>query len=86
MSEYGELLDESTVRFERMLPGPIDRVWNYIVDGEKRKKWLCAGDISAGKGANVDMHFHNETLSRATDIEIPEKYRHMPREMKFSKK
>ncbi len=42
MSEYGELLDECTVRFERMLPGPIDRVWSYIVDSDKRKKWLCA--------------------------------------------
>ena len=83
MSEYGELLDECTVRFERMLPGPIDRVWSYIVDSDKRKKWLCAGNIEAGEGAHVDMHFHNETLSRAEDIEIPDKYRHMPREMKF---
>mgnify|MGYP001817736645 CR=1 FL=1 len=84
MSEYGELLDESTVRFERMLPGPIERVWSYIIESDKRKQWLCAGDISAGDGANVDMHFHNESLSEAEDIEIPEKYAHMPREMTFS--
>lgn len=84
MSEYGELLDKSTVRFERILPGPIERVWSYIVESEKRRKWLCAGDIGAGDGANVDMHFHNESLSRSEDIEIPEKYAHMPREMSFS--
>ncbi len=62
MSEYGKLLDEHTVRFERLLPGPIERVWSYIVDSDKRRKWLCAGDIGAGDGAHVDMHFHNESL------------------------
>jgi uncharacterized protein YndB with AHSA1/START domain len=84
MSRYGELLDKGTVRFERTLPGPVERVWSYIVESDKRRKWLCAGDIGAGNGAQVDMHFHNETLSQAEDIDIPEKYRHMPREMNFS--
>ena len=84
MNNYGELLDKSTVRFERMLPGPIERVWSYIVDSDKRRQWLCAGDIGAGDGAHVDMHFHNESLSPQQDIEIPEKYAHMPRKMSFS--
>ena len=83
MSEYGELLDKSTVRFERLLPGPIERVWSYIVEGDKRRKWLCAGDIGPGDGANVDMLFHNESLSKAEDIEVPEKYRDMPSKMQF---
>lgn len=83
MSEYGELLDENTVRFERMLPGPIERVWSYIVESDRRKRWLCAGDISSGDGAHVDMIFRNDTLSEAEDIEVPEKYRDMPKEMSF---
>ena len=84
MSDYGELLDESTVRFERLLPGPIERVWSYIVDSDKRRQWLCAGDIGEGDGANVDMIFRNDTLSNAEDIEVPEKYRDMPNEMAFT--
>lgn len=84
MSEYGELIDASTVRFERMLPGPIERVWNYIVDSDKRRRWLCAGDIGPGNGGHVDMLFHNESLSRQADIEVPEKYRDMPSKMQFS--
>ena len=84
MSEYGELLDESTVRFERVLPGPIERVWEYIVESDKRRKWLCAGDIGAGAGAHVDMNFHNETLSTTDDIEVPEKYRKYAGEMSFT--
>lgn len=83
MNEHGELIDASTVRFERMLPGPVERVWSYLVESEMRRKWLCAGDIGAGVGAHVDMHFHNESLSKAEDIEVPEKYRDMPREIRF---
>ena len=84
MSAYGELLDKNTVRFERLLPGPIERVWSYIVESDKRRQWLCAGDIGPGDGENVDMHFHNETLSQAEDIETPEKYRDLPSEMQFT--
>ena len=36
MSKYGERVDDSTVRFERMLPGPIERVWEYLTDSDKR--------------------------------------------------
>ena len=84
MNDYGELLDESTVRFERLLPGPIERVWSYIVESDKRRLWLCAGDIGEGDGAHVDMVFRNDTLSNADDIEVPEKYRDMPSEMAFT--
>ena len=42
------------------------------------------GDIAAGDGAHVHMHFHNATLSNAEDIEVPEKYRDMPREVHFT--
>jgi hypothetical protein len=31
MSDYGTLLGTDTVRFERLLPGPIERVWAYPV-------------------------------------------------------
>ena len=84
MSDYGELLDENTIRFERLLPGPIERVWDYLVDSDKRRKWLCAGDIGAGDGAHVDMVFRNHTLSNAEDISKPEKYKDMPDEVSFT--
>ena len=40
MSRYGERIDDTTVRFERLLPGPIERVWEYLTDGDKRATWL----------------------------------------------
>jgi uncharacterized protein YndB with AHSA1/START domain len=84
MSNYGELIDDTTVRFERMLPGPIERVWDFIVNSEQRRRWLCAGDIGPGDNGHVDMHFRNETLSPAPDIEIPEKYCDMGHDMRFT--
>lgn len=83
MTEYGELINDTTVRFERTLPGPIDRVWAYLVDSEKRAKWLCGGETVLDVGGAVEMCFHNATLSNATDIERPEKYADMPEKVTF---
>ncbi len=32
MADYGMLVDNHTVRFARLLPGPIHRVWKYLPD------------------------------------------------------
>ncbi len=88
MNDYGELLDKNTVRFERLLPGPIERVWAYLTEDEKRAAWLCGGDVETRQGGRVDMHFHNLALSRASDGDIPrpEKYRERPEKMSFEGK
>ena len=83
MSRYGERLDESTVRFERMLPGPIERVWEYLTDGEKRARWFCGGETEPQVGGKVQMNFHNASLSSKPDIDPPEKYGDMPEKMSF---
>jgi uncharacterized protein YndB with AHSA1/START domain len=84
MSEYGELIDRETVRFERLLPGPIERVWRYLTDSDLRAQWLCGGDVETRTGGHVDMHFHNVSLSTADDIPRPEKYRDRPEKISFT--
>jgi uncharacterized protein YndB with AHSA1/START domain len=37
------LIEPGTVKMERLLPGPVERVWAYITESDKRAKWLCAG-------------------------------------------
>ncbi len=86
MNEYGELLDDTTVRFERLLPGPIERVWAYLTESEKRAQWLCGGDVENAVDGHVDMHFHNVSLSSDEDIARPEKYSDMPEKMSFTGK
>lgn len=83
MSHYGERIDETTVRFERLLPGPIERVWQYLTDGDKRASWLCGGEMELRVGGKVEMHFHNASLSSQADIDPPEKYRDLPEKMSF---
>ena len=86
MTEYGERLDESTVRFERLLPGPIERVWSYLVEGDKRAQWLCGGDAQPEVGGHIDLEFNNATLSGPDDIEPPEKYRNVAGPVSFGGK
>ena len=84
MSDYGELIATDSVRFERILPGPIERVWSFLVEPEKRARWLCGGDTERAIGGRVEMHFHNATLSEEPDIAPPEKYKDMPEHVTFS--
>ncbi|MBT8101285.1 MAG: SRPBCC family protein [Gammaproteobacteria bacterium] len=84
MNQYGELLDTNTVRFERLLPGPIERVWEFLIDGDKRARWLCGGETEQKVGGKVEMRFHNASLSSKKDIERPEKYKDMPEVVSFA--
>lgn len=84
MSKHGELIAPDAVRFERLLPGPIDRVWSFLVDAENRKRWLCGGVTESHAGGKVEMNFHNASLSKQTDDPPPEKYKDMPEQMSFS--
>lgn len=51
MNRYGELIAPDTVRFQRLLPGTLDTVWSYLVDGEKRGKWLAHAPRHPGRRA-----------------------------------
>ena len=78
MNDYGERLDPSSVRFERLLPGPIERVWAYLTEGDKRARWLCGGATELRPGGHVDMHFHNASLTQAGNAGRPAKYADIP--------
>ena len=56
MSHYGERIDETTVRFERLLPGPIDRVWAARTDGDPRATWLAGGSTDLRVGGKVELN------------------------------
>jgi uncharacterized protein YndB with AHSA1/START domain len=79
-SEYGELLDKTTLRIERVLPGPIERVWAYLVEPEKRAKWLAAGPMELKAGGRIHFKFDHSNLS---DESPPEKYKDMCGEISF---
>ncbi len=71
MNRFGERLDKTTVRFERLLPGPIERVWEHITDGDKRAKWLAGGKTERVVDGCVEMKFDNNSLSPLPDDTPP---------------
>lgn len=73
MSEHGVVTGPGTVRFERLLPGPIERVWAYLTEPEKRAKWLAGGPMELKAGGKVELRFHHADLS--AEKTPPEKYR-----------
>lgn len=75
MEHHAEILAPDSVRFERLLPGPIERVWEYLVDPEKRALWLCGGATATTVGGDMKLEFDNSRLSGPDDDPPPEKYR-----------
>lgn len=74
MSSYGTLIDSNTLRFERLLPGSLDRVWRYITESESRAKWLASGSMELREGGKVELCFNNSELSSRKE-NPPEKYK-----------
>jgi uncharacterized protein YndB with AHSA1/START domain len=75
MSEYGVLTEPRTLRIERLLPGPIERLWAWLTDPEKRARWLAGGPMELRVGGGAELQFHHADLS--AEKTPPEKFRRM---------
>lgn len=75
MTNYGVVTAPDTVRIERQMPGPIDRLWTYLTDSEKRGLWLASGDMALQPGGGVTLVFNNCELT-GSDGTPPPKYAH----------
>jgi uncharacterized protein YndB with AHSA1/START domain len=51
----GKIVDGNTVRFERMLPGPIERVWDFLTRPEHLATWLAPGDFEQRIGGFIEL-------------------------------
>jgi uncharacterized protein YndB with AHSA1/START domain len=57
---YGVLTEPATLKIQRLLPGPIERVWAYLTDSELRRRWLAAGEM-----CNDNLHDRWATMRMA---------------------
>jgi uncharacterized protein YndB with AHSA1/START domain len=73
MNDFGKVIDASTVRLERLLPGPIGRVWSYLTDPGKRAKWFAGGPMELRVGGRVEFKFNHADLS--AEKETPERFK-----------
>jgi uncharacterized protein YndB with AHSA1/START domain len=76
MKEYPTVVSPTEVRFERLLPGPIETVWAYLTDAKKRGEWLASGPMEPRVGGKVALHFKHAYLS-PNQAPPPDKYRQM---------
>lgn len=68
---HGMLTPEKSLRLQRRLPGPIERVWAYLSDSDLRRQWLASGELPQQPGACFELVWRNDELSASPD-ERPE--------------
>lgn len=73
MSEHGVFTEAGTVRFRRVLPGPIERVWAFLTEPGKRATWFAGGTMDLHPGGMARLRFRHADL--APGEEPPERFR-----------
>ena len=63
LDAYGVLTEPATLKIQRLLPGPIERVWAYLTESDLRRQWLAAGQMQMQVGAPFELVWRNEELS-----------------------
>ncbi|WP_415908116.1 SRPBCC family protein [Oleiharenicola sp. Vm1] len=72
---YAEFPARGELRIVRLLPGPIERVWDFLTDPEKRARWMCGGVTEARPGGKIVFQMHHAKLSPGETP--PEKWAHV---------
>ncbi|MET3845640.1 SRPBCC family protein [Bradyrhizobium sp. OAE829] len=75
---YGTLIEPTTLKIQRLLPGPIERIWAYLTDSDLRRKWLAAGVMEMKVGAPVELVWRNGELNDPPSprlADFPEEHR-----------
>ena len=57
------LIEPATFKIERLLPGPIERVWAYLTESDLRRQWLAAGEMEMKVGAPFEFVWRNDELT-----------------------
>lgn len=76
IDDYASLIAADTARIQRLLPGPIERVWAYLTESGKRSQWLAGGAMELHVGGKVDLLFRHAELSDAPGA-APAHHAHM---------
>jgi uncharacterized protein YndB with AHSA1/START domain len=60
---FGTLIEPATLKIQRLLPGPIERIWAYLTDSDLRRKWLASGEMQMKAGAPFELVWRNNELT-----------------------
>lgn len=59
----GQFPAPGEVRIVRTLPGPIERLWSYLVDPEKRARWFAGGPMEPRVGGKHELFFQHKNIA-----------------------
>jgi uncharacterized protein YndB with AHSA1/START domain len=71
--QHGHFTGPAEVRLVRTLPGPIERVWEYLTDSEKRSRWFAGGPMELRAGGKMRLDFRHKNI--APDETPPEEHK-----------
>lgn len=63
LDSFGTLIEPATLKIERLLPGPIERVWAYLTQSELRRRWFAAGEMDMKAGTTFEFVWRNNELT-----------------------
>jgi uncharacterized protein YndB with AHSA1/START domain len=67
-----ELLAPDTIRLERILDAPADKVWRYLTDAELRREWFMGGTDARADGEFELINDHDNLSDE--EAPYPESY------------
>ncbi len=71
MTDFGKQTGPQQIEFTRRFDAGIEKVWQFLVDPEKRKLWFCGGSTDDHAGGQIVFEFDHRRLSESAP---PEKY------------
>ena len=60
---YGSLIEPTTLKIQRILPGPVERVWAYLTERDLRRQGFAAGQMEMRAGAPFELVWRNDELT-----------------------
>jgi len=68
-----DTITPSELRFERMLPAPVETVWKYLTDSDLRSRWFMGGSLDGRVGGEIEFVFDHDNLSD-NDVPMPDRF------------
>lgn len=63
IDDYAILTEPTTLFIRRVLPGPVERVFDYLTKAELRRQWLADGEMELKPGAPFAFTWKNSELT-----------------------
>ena len=63
MEALARKIDDHTIQFVRILPGPIEKIWDYLYDSDKRGQWFARGKMPDKVGDDFELVWKHSELS-----------------------